>query len=256
MRTVNVIKSGSGTGTVYGTEGLTCGDICSVTVKEDITVSLSVQPSAGSEFAGWDGCDVQVKASCILAGYGDRTVRVRFERIGPVPPPGTVGLSINKGDRYTNDLRVRLSIVWPEGSTSMTVSGDRTFAESGTYDLTPTLPWRLASPHGRPVKSVYLRFDGAEQTFSDQIILDQTSPWFTHASAKRRSGLTRVKLGARDRISGVGRMQVSDHRSPRVFKAVFRKKLVFDSPARKIYVRVFDRAGNASRWRTLKVKQS
>ena len=55
--TLNVIKTGTGSGTVTG-DGISCGADCSETYDEGTVVELTATPATGSVFAGWSGdCD-------------------------------------------------------------------------------------------------------------------------------------------------------------------------------------------------------
>ncbi len=55
--TLNVIKTGTGSGTVTG-DGIDCGADCSESYDEGTVVELTAIPSIGSIFAGWSGdCD-------------------------------------------------------------------------------------------------------------------------------------------------------------------------------------------------------
>lgn len=54
--TLNLIKSGSGTGTVTSSPaGISCGSICSGTYGAGSVVALSAVPDANSTFVGWSG---------------------------------------------------------------------------------------------------------------------------------------------------------------------------------------------------------
>lgn len=54
IRTLNVFKNGTGTGTVTSSPiGINCGTDCTETYTTDTLVTLTATPAAGSTFAGW-----------------------------------------------------------------------------------------------------------------------------------------------------------------------------------------------------------
>jgi hypothetical protein len=52
--TLNILKAGTGTGTVTAL-GINCGSDCSETYSSDTIVALTATPASGSTFAGWSG---------------------------------------------------------------------------------------------------------------------------------------------------------------------------------------------------------
>jgi 6-phosphogluconolactonase (cycloisomerase 2 family) len=189
---------------------------------------------------------------------------------GPAPPPGPTGVSINDGARYTNNRHVDVSVVWPVGAAALSIANDGGFKVAQTISVAKSVPWKLDSsgPERLP-KTIYVRFGTSTQTFTDDIILDQTKPTVGSASIER-SGATstsaavaqaatsqsrtyRVRIGARDATSGVAKVQFAElskrHPSaPSKFKRVSR----FRGTHRPKYVRVQDRAGNYSGWRAIR----
>jgi hypothetical protein len=254
--TITVTKTGTGSGTVESSPaGINCGETCSGSFDSSELVSLSAVPDPGSVVVGLAGCSAQVHFSCVVSGPDDAHVTVEFGPGPPAPPPGRVGISINHGARYTNDRRVQLSVVWPQGASFAVLSASDDFTASRSFELSPTIAWRLSGGKGRAHKAVYLKFDDAGPTFSDDIVLDQIRPKIRSVTARlrRKSHTAVVRIRATDRISGVAKMQVSTRKSPRVTKVKFRKRFLFDPiPGKKIWVRVLDRAGNPSRWRSVK----
>jgi hypothetical protein len=179
------------------------------------------------------------------------------------PPPAgkTIGVSINDGACCTNDPNVTLFAVWPLFATDMLLSNDGGFGkEASLLPVSEQVKWTLRSsgPERLP-KLVYVRFSGVGQTRDviDDIILDQTPPQVVSAqladplppsaNAAAAKRLT-LRVTARDNVSGVGGIQVTGtKRKPGKFLK-FRKTLKV-RPAKMLYVRVRDRAGNRSRWR-------
>jgi hypothetical protein len=83
---------------------------------------------------------------------------------------------------------VNLSLVWPDGTTTIYVSNDGGFAPGtvSSYDLQYTVPWVLPPQAVIPLPSiVYARFDNDPNTYYfDDIILDAIVPVLTYASAR------------------------------------------------------------------------
>jgi alpha-tubulin suppressor-like RCC1 family protein len=112
-----------------------------------------------------------------------------YTKVVPAPLPGRqIGISVNAGDRYTNSSNVNLSLVWPDGTTTIYVSNDGGFAPGtvSNYDLQYTVPWVLPPQAVIPLPSiVYARFDNDPATYYfDDIILDAIVPVLTYASAR------------------------------------------------------------------------
>lgn len=130
--------------------------------------------------------NMQFKATTAAGLSGTETF---FTKVVPAPLPGRqIGISINAGDRYTNSSNVNLSLVWPDGTTTIYVSNDGGFAPGtvSNYDLQYTVPWVLPPQAVIPLPSiVYARFDNDPNTYYfDDIILDAITPVLTYASAR------------------------------------------------------------------------
>jgi hypothetical protein len=174
-------------------------------------------------------------------------------------------MTINDGALYTNDPAVKLSVVAPGWATFLRVANDGGFGAAETFPVTGTLPWRLAdSGRERLPKTVYLRFGAEAQTFTDDIILDQTDPVVTSAAlagpraagaatAAARKRSFRIRIRARDATSGVAKVQFAA-RSRRRPSAVrrFARITSYEGTRAPRYLRVRDRAGNYSRWRAIR----
>ena len=187
----------------------------------------------------------------------------------PAKPKGRVGMTINDEAQYTNDPNVDLSLVWPSGTQTVLVSNDGGFRNAKEIDVDKSIPWKLSeSGSERLPKTVYVRFGSSSQTFTDDIILDQTKPTVTSATVSRVRLATsaavaaaaaskrrtyRVRIRAKDATSGVAKVQFAvrskRHPSaPRKFKRISR----YTGARAPRYVRVRDRAGNYSRWRSIR----
>jgi DNA-binding beta-propeller fold protein YncE len=84
-RTLKVVKSGAGGGTVTSTpqgsspQGINCGEACAAEFNEGQTVTLFAAPDAHSVFAGWSLAGCPGTGSCTVAMSADREVGADFE---------------------------------------------------------------------------------------------------------------------------------------------------------------------------------
>lgn len=183
---------------------------------------------------------------------------------------GTEGVTINAGAQFTNDPVVELSVIPPGGVTEVRLSNDGGFLTAAARVPAPNhrYAWTLQSsgPERLP-KTVYVRFAGAggvsPVTFTDDVILDQTPPTIAEAklsgagarSAAVAAGLHRytLRLRASDKTSGVGKLQLATTSKRRPGKLLaYAKKVTVRATRAPRWVRVRDRAGNFSRWRTIR----
>lgn len=197
--------------------------------------------------------------------------------IGPPSPAGPTSLSINGGAQYTNNPDVALTPRWGESDLFVTgalLSNDGGFGATKTQPLAGQIPWTLDSSGAeRLPKTVYLKYltwQGranavtSDQTWQDDIILDQTPPeveaivaMTSTAGAAVISGGKKIKvrIKASDQTSGVADMQVGPTRSASLKRVTF-TPVARVARSKRIYVRVFDAAGNASKWRKASVPRS
>ena len=141
------------------------------------------------------------------------------------------------GSPTWNPRRVRnLSSVWS------TVNPAPEFGPATAYSGPERLP-----------KTIYVRFGDSfwmdPQTYQDDIILDQTAPRIPAATlVLPHRGPDRLQLTARDNVSGVGSVQLrkGDQR-PSEWRN-FASSIKLPHGARRLRVRVRDRAGNGSKW--------
>jgi hypothetical protein len=206
------------------------------------------------------------------------TASVSYNVVGPTPPPGRVGVLIDDGDYATNNLHVRVGLVWPAGATHVRIANDRGFGATGnatTRPLRAELPWSLQSGGSdRLPRTIYVRFLGAggdPLTFTDSIVMDTTTPAIQKAVAikSRRSAsgsraklrTFRVRLHATEQISGISAAQLSTTRSGGKL-VIFRNRrkrgitrldrvLRVGIARQPRYIRVLSAAGTWSRWRRI-----
>ena len=74
---MTVQMSGDGSGTVTGT-GINCGSDCSEKYISGTSVTLTANPSSGSTFNNWSGCDSTSGNTCTVTMDQDKTVRATF----------------------------------------------------------------------------------------------------------------------------------------------------------------------------------
>jgi hypothetical protein len=164
-------------------------------------------------------------------------------------------VEINDGDEFTRDTDVTLALKGDlTGLMSVEVSNDGGFkaSKTGRPNRDGTLPWKLESsgPERLP-KTVYVRllgFGPFSGVLTDSIILDERPPQI--ASLARRG--KRLRVRARDNLSGVKSMQISTNRR----RPGRWRKFKSNPPAARnaLWVRVRDGAGNPSRWRGVKAR--
>jgi hypothetical protein len=269
--------------------------LVSTTDSSGLLVSSSIDPTSTS------GCTISGLTvsfgggvgTCVIdanqAGNTDYLAAIQaqqsFTIVGPTPPPGYVGVSIDSGDYATDSYSVQLDLVWPDGATSALVSNDGGFDAVGgteTIPLSAEVSWTLENTgfNGLP-ETVYVRFLGVgidTTTFTDDIILDETIPSISSATFVGASGSVTpsavttksrgsaisslhsysVKIQASEQFSGVSTVALSSSKSGGT-------TVTFTSPKHKglltlestvtvsmttvpRYVRVRSAAGKWSRW--------
>ena len=170
------------------------------------------------------------------------------------PPPGRLGVSINGGAEFTNDRHVTIDAVWPDLAKSMVISNDGGFPDAAQSPVDPEISWTLGSSGSeRLPKTVYVRFTGGKsgaETYQDDIILDETAPSLKRVDLKPARRGAKLIVAAIDKTSGVSAMQITGEKNhPGKWKKFKRKRSVADSGS-AVFVRVRDRAGNRSRWKS------
>jgi Big-like domain-containing protein/PKD domain-containing protein len=196
------------------------------------------------------------------AEIGDRNLAVRVTddaglsatatkslSVRPKPPAGLPGVSINGGDRFTNDPHVTVDVVWTPFATALVMSNDGGFRTGSVGAVEEHVPWTLdSSGSERLPRTIYARFAGAggRETYQDDIILDETAP---RLLAVQRRGAHGLRVVARDNVSGVKRMQVTANRHKPGPALRYRRFVTVKGNRSKISVRVRDAAGNWSRWK-------
>jgi len=195
-----------------------------------------------------------------------------------------VGVTINSAAEFTNKKSVVLSVTGAAGSVSAIVSNDGGFGASETFTLvdgSAEINWTLISSRDeRLPKQVYVkfvsRFGTQSSNYQDDIILDTTAPVLSDATAvaatapaaavsvasvraAKKNG-ARITVRATDANSGIGLVEMRSGASKKATSVKYAnpkaksQTLTVNTKAKTLQVRVIDRAGNPSPWRTIKVK--
>lgn len=191
----------------------------------------------------------------VTDGVGRTSIAERELRVNDPPgAPRLYGVSIDGGALYTSTPDVTLNLVYPPSTTGVVMSNDGGFLNALALDPSPRMRWQLASTGSeRLPKTVYVRFLAGPfvtDSYSDDIVLDETRPAVT-AAVVRASGARRiVRVRARDNASGVAAIQVCV--GARASRDRFRQWVggpLVVARSGTIWIRVRDGAGNVSRWR-------
>ena len=192
------------------------------------------------------------------------------------------GVTINDGAEFTNSKDVTISVVAPAGSVKVILSNDGGFGSSQTFDLVDAsadIAWKLvASRDERLPKTVYVkwvsRFGNEVTAVGDDIILDTTIPVLSNVSAaantapanavtvagvKKPTG-AKIVVKAKDTNSGVGTIEIKSSKKGKTTTVIYNnptaasQTVSVKTTSKTLYVRVLDRAANASPWKTVIVK--
>jgi alpha-tubulin suppressor-like RCC1 family protein/predicted RNA-binding protein with TRAM domain len=194
---------------------------------------------------------------------------VSFETSAPV------GVSIEDGADYTDSPRVLVNLSWPRAAMAVLLSNDGGFRNYKRISLSKTTTWTLASTGSeRLPKTIYVRYvmsDGSRsETFTDDIILDETDPTVGQVSVRRVAETSvnalslwsaklpsvRMTVSASDSNSGLDRIEVKSGRKSVRYSVAPRSKkvsIVLTTQKRTVQIRSVDRAGNTSKWKTVKL---
>jgi hypothetical protein len=162
-------------------------------------------------------------------------------------------VAIDDGADFTNDPRVRVHVRdLARNVFYVDLSNDGGFRTYQRRPVTATnvFDWTLASsgPERLP-KTVYVRLVGMSQyggtIFTDEIVLDERPPSILSARVEKK-----VKVKARDNLSGVKQLQVTRNRKRPGKWRRFASTSTAPKGRGAVFVRVRDGAKNASGWKT------
>jgi hypothetical protein len=160
---------------------------------------------------------------------------------------------------------------WPRGAVAALVSNDGGFTDTTRFALADEVGWVLQSsgPERLP-KTVYVKFvlaDGSRSsTYTDDIILDETSPTLGAVTLERVTEVGvvvlevrnhRLKVNASDSNSGIGLFELRKSPGsepiavPASFPAASTHEFVVSAEVNAIEIRAVDKAGNTSDWKAI-----
>jgi hypothetical protein len=154
----------------------------------------------------------------VTNAVGKTAIATATIEVEQAPPPGIVGFSINNGDYATSSPSVQLDVIWPLFAQNVLISNDGGFGPTGNTQTLPvaaTIAWTLATGGSERLPHiVYLRFPDSAYptvTFTDDIILDTTTPSISTAARKASTsaGTFKVNLVATEKLSGISQAQFS-----------------------------------------------
>ena len=183
------------------------------------------------------------------------------------PTPAAGGVSVNGGARFTKNRKVSLTISWPEGASRVAISNDKRFAASRSFVNTTRTSWTLTKkPSSRGSRTVHAHFTGpgiAAIVAADTIVLDSDPPIVSRVKVRRlrpagstsRAPKYRLTVTARDARSGVESVEIKTAKNRKPLKQPFGRshRVSLSTNAKRVWLRAVDRAGNASRWQTVKL---
>jgi 6-phosphogluconolactonase (cycloisomerase 2 family) len=218
--------------------------------------SLTLSPDGrflyvSSEDGGW-----QSRGRIAVLKRDPATDRLSFASlfVGPLGAPTNWSdyMEINDGDEYTNDPHVTINMHHFVGE-AVDFSNDAGFRDVKRMKITQDdrYEWVLASTGpDKLAKTVYGRIYESGTFWpriSDSIVLDESPPEVV--AARLESGGKKLAVRAKDKISGVAKVQLAkDPKHPGGWRR-YSPKAKYSVPSRDALVRVRDRAGNRSHWR-------
>jgi len=169
-----------------------------------------------------------------------------------LPIPSGYGISINGGAGYASSNRVLLHIGAKVGVDKMQISDNGGFIGSAWEPYIPYREW-VFKPSRSNLRFIYIRFKdqygNLTSSFQDNILLDQSAPKGSIRIVSKPStpGSIILKLSAKDKVSGVSSMRLSDNRAfDNTNWDDFVNQLEWTKTG-KVYVQYKDKAGNLSR---------
>ncbi|HYH59819.1 MAG TPA: NHL repeat-containing protein [Thermoleophilaceae bacterium] len=246
-----------------GANGMLCSEVLRVEWDLDGDGSFEIDGGANP------------KLETTFTKLGERRISVRVTRPGGYvqvdsavhtirlgPPHGPVGVSINDGAQYTKSPTVWVHPIWPASADFLYLSDDGSFKPHRGFPVGDRIRWALeSSGPDRMPKTVYVRFGdvGGGVTYQDDIILDQAVPVVNGVEPVEDAGKSakrtwqEIRIRARDRVSGIAEMQLTTKRRKPGEWLKFKRHTSVSAGAKRVFVRVKDRAGNRSRWRKAKL---
>lgn len=180
-------------------------------------------------------------------------------------------VTINDGAVYTNSHKVTLTLAWPTDASGVEIANDAAFGSARSFTKMPTVSWDLVKT-GKPFRSrsVFARFIGPDgsrgSAVSDSIVLDPMAPEISAVSLRllgrvigpsrrgdERRQRYRIVVDAKDGGSGVDSIQIQTFRNQNLLTRPYTDtgRVDLTTATRRFRLRVIDRAGNASEWKSV-----
>ncbi len=171
----NVIKTGTGSGTVSGS-GISCGSDCYQFASTSALISLTAAAASGSTFTGWSGGGCSGTGSCTVSVSGHTIVTATFTANNPPSSSGTTYIVKADGSEDFTTVQACANAVLP---------GDTCEVSAGTYaeTLTPTVsgtyssPIRIKAASGATVNLSKVNLDSVDFVRLEGIKIDTISQW-------------------------------------------------------------------------------
>ena len=170
--TLNILKAGSGAGSVNDGASLSCGASCSAVYAPGTSVTLSATAQAGSVFSGWSLPSCTGSGDCAFTINGNQDITATFDTlytlsVNPgaggsiIADLGNINCGLSCQDQYADGTLVTLTpqpdagqvfTGWTgdcSGSGACQVTMDQVHAVGARFDLDgPTLTVNIPAAHG------------------------------------------------------------------------------------------------------------
>ena len=130
---LTVVKSGTGTGTVTGSDGLiNCGSTCSANYESGKSATLTASPASGAIFSGWSGA-CSGTGPCIVTMTAAKSVTATFLSVYnlTITKSVTSAGTVTSSDGTINCGSTCSANYYPQTSVTLTASANSGYAFTG-----------------------------------------------------------------------------------------------------------------------------